>query len=578
MSKISIGYIVVFLFHISLCDLSEKDIRKLMQSLYGENKEITGEYEKDLSVSCNNGIFVGKKKDDVISFKGIPFAKPPIGELRWKNPILAEDNNKIYEAYYFGKAPIQTEWIYIYGSYYPKSEDCLYLNVWVNTKDTSTDKTVLVFIHGGSYGWGAASDPLYDGHNLVQKYPDIILVSIEYRLGIFGFINFSSVQGGENYKTSNNLGLLDQICALKWIQKNIKNFGGDPNKVTVFGQSSGGGSISLLPLIDGTDGLFKRIISQSGPISLTFSPNECERLIKKLLEKSGASKMEDLVSLSEEKLIEINKEISDYDNFPERNGGILPVDLYEAYKSGKGKNIDMLFGSNNDEVRNWINTMGGYTKLINGKFLYIHGLPLLYENDLKKLSEEDKEYVNDFMKLQNGKKVWKITEFYNEVVFRVPINKQAEYHSDAGGNSYVYLWKYPGEDETLGALHGIELSYIFNNLDQTLYTGNKVNVELANEVQDMWVNFAKTGNPSTKKNIWEHYDSNTRKTMILDETIKMEENYKSEQREIIEHLLKYYFNGSYVGLSYNVPQFYKIIAQIGGALAIVSFVLYKLFK
>ena len=152
------------------------------------------------------------------------------------------------------------------------------MNVWVNTKDTSTDKTVLVFIHGGSYGWGAASDPLYDGHNLVQKYPDIILVSIEYRLGIFGFINFSSVQGGENYKTSNNLGLLDQICALKWIQKNIKNFGGDPNKVTVFGQSSGGGSISLLPLIVGTDGLFKRIISQSGSISLTFSPNECERL------------------------------------------------------------------------------------------------------------------------------------------------------------------------------------------------------------------------------------------------------------------------------------------------------------
>ena len=298
MSKLSIRLILLFLFHISLCDLSEQDVRKLMQSLYGENKEITGEYEKDLSVSCNNGIFVGKKKDDVISFKGIPFAKPPIGELRWKDPILAEDNNKIYEAYYFGKAPIQTEWIYIYGSYYPKSEDCLYLNVWVNTKDTSTDKTVMVFIHGGSYGWGAASDPLYDGHNLVQKYPDIILVSIEYRLGIFGFINFSSVQGGENYKSTNNLGLLDQICALKWIQKNIKNFGGDPNKVTVLGQSSGGASMSLLPLINGTDGLFKRIISQSGPISLTFSPNECEKLIKKLLEKSGASKMEDLVSLS----------------------------------------------------------------------------------------------------------------------------------------------------------------------------------------------------------------------------------------------------------------------------------------
>ena len=294
-------YILLLLFFIlSLC--SEEDIRNYMNKLYGENKEITGEYDKFLSVTCNNGIFVGNKKGNVLSFKGIPYAKPPIGNLRWKEPILAEDDNKVYEAYYFGKSPIQHYSLDQLGSYYPQSEDCLYLNVWTNTNDTSTNKAVMIFIHGGGYNSGATSDPLYDGNNLVEKYKDIIIVTIEYRLGILGFINFSSVPGGENYKSTNNLGLLDQICALKWVQKNIKNFGGDPQRVTLFGQSAGASSISLLPLIDGNENLFKRIICESGSFGLTSSTEETKKLTEELLEKSGASKMEDLVALSEEQI------------------------------------------------------------------------------------------------------------------------------------------------------------------------------------------------------------------------------------------------------------------------------------
>ena len=161
-------------------------------------------------------------KNNVLSFKGIPYAKPPIDDLRWKDPILAEDSDKVYEAYYFGESPLQREYKTQYGSYYPKSENCLYLNVWVNTKDSSTNKPVLVFIHGGNYIGGATSSPIFDGHNLIEKYPGIIFVSIDYILGLLGFIDFSIVPGGENYNNTAILGLLDQICALKWIQKNIK--------------------------------------------------------------------------------------------------------------------------------------------------------------------------------------------------------------------------------------------------------------------------------------------------------------------------------------------------------------------
>ena len=143
-----------------------------MQDLYRENKEITVEYDESLAVKCNNGTFVGKEESGVLAFKGVPYAEQPVDELRWKIAEPAADNDGVYEAYYYGKSPIQSEWASEVGSYYEQGEDCLDLNIWTNTKNTSANKTVMVFFHGGSYGWGGTSDPLYDGHNLVEKYDD----------------------------------------------------------------------------------------------------------------------------------------------------------------------------------------------------------------------------------------------------------------------------------------------------------------------------------------------------------------------------------------------------------------------
>ena len=468
----SLSKVIIMLFIIIIpYSLSENKNKKRVQNLYGENKEIEGDYDKNLSVECNNGIFVGLKKNDVLSFKGIPYAKPPIGNLRWKNPILAEDSKKVYQAYYFGKSPVQTEWPSELGSYYPTSENCLTLNVWVNTKNKTEGKTVMVFIHGGSYGWGGTSDPIYDGYNLVNKFSDIILVTVEYRLGLLGFIDFSSVKGGEEYKTSGNLGLLDQICALKWVQKNIKNFGGDPKKVTIFGESAGGGSVSLLPIINGTEGLFKRVIAESGAINLSYSKKEDKLLTENLLKKAKKNNMKDLINISEENLKKMNEDLNEINNFPLRDNINIPEDLYNEYKTGKAKNIDMLLGSNKDEVRYFINEMGYYS-ILSGMFVYEHGIPIVFENTQKILNKEENKLVDKFISLQKGKKIWKITEFYNELIFRIPMNKQAELHSDSGGNTYVYHWKYPGEDKTIGACHAIELSYIFNNLQEKIYTGN----------------------------------------------------------------------------------------------------------
>ena len=563
--RILIPVLLLFLLCLSGCENAEK---KRMLEMYGENHEITGDYDDSLAVKCNNGVFVGLKDGNVISYKGIPYAIPPVGERRWKKPELAPDGDKAYEAYYFGKSPIQSEWGSEVGSYYPCGEDCLTLNVWVNEKGPekeSASKPVMVFFHGGAYGWGATSDPIYDGHNLVDKFDDIILVTVEYRVGMMGFIDFTSVPGGEDFKESGNLGILDQICSLEWIQKNIAEFGGDPGNVTIFGESAGAGSVSLIPVIDEADGLYRRIIAESGSMALTYSKQECQNLTQRLLKDSGCQNMDELMALSEEEITQLNETLNDYNNFPERDNVILPEDLYIEYDCGRADGIDMLIGTNKDETRYWIYEMGYYSPVFPefiGYMMYVHGMPIMYENNLETLDEEEMENVKAFMALQNDKEIWNETEFYNEMLFRVPAMKQAEYHSDNGNPTYTYYWTYPGENKTVGACHAIELSSVFDNLDERLYTGDNVNEELADEVQNMWVNFARTGDPSTDSHTWEQYDTKTRKTMVLGEDIHMEEDIKAEQRELMEPLLDHYFNGCYSQLNLNVPQVYRIINQI----------------
>ena len=533
-----------------------------IRALYGENKMIGGDYDASLAAVCSNGVFVGLADNGVISYKGIPYAEPPVGDLRWKDPVPARDSENVYQAYYYGHSPIQTEWPSEEGSYYPQSEDCLTLNVWSNADGPDEGKTVMVFFHGGSYGWGAASDRMYDGHNLIEKYPDVILVTVEYRLGILGFIDFSSVPGGEEYPTSGNLGLLDQVCALKWVQKNISAFGGDPDNVTIFGESAGAGSVSLIPLIKEADGSYKRVIAESGSVALTYSREECQNLTKLLLEKSGCETMDELTALSEEELISINEDLNDYNNFPERDGIVLPEDPYGAYASGEAAKADMLIGTNADEVRYWIEEMGYYVSGIPGMAIYRHLFPILYENNLRKMTDEEKQCADEFLSLRSGRKIWKLTELYNELLFRIPALKQAELYAANGNAVYNYYWTMPGEYETVGACHAIELTYVFNNPQVTIYNGNVYDHELADTVQDMWVNFARTGDPGTEEITWQAYNSQTRLTMILGEKIRMESDLKAEQRELVEPLLYHYFNGCYSQLDLNVPQVRRLGGQI----------------
>ena len=174
-----------------------RQLKARIRASYGENHEYAGQPDPALTAKCENGAFVGQKEGNTLVFRGIPFALPPTGPRRWKRPEPVQPDDRTFEAYYNGKTPIQTEWPSEPASYYPQGEDCLYLNIWMNADREASGKAVMVFFHGGAYGWGGTADPMYDGKNLIDAHPDIVLVTVEYRLGLMGFVDFSELPGGE---------------------------------------------------------------------------------------------------------------------------------------------------------------------------------------------------------------------------------------------------------------------------------------------------------------------------------------------------------------------------------------------
>ena len=513
----------------------EKNIEKGIDlEEYKENKEIKGNFDESLSVKCNNGIFVGLKCGNVISYKGIPYAEPPIGNLRFQPPKRLPKSEKIFEAYYFGKTSLQSKCDTEKASSYKQGEDCLTLNIWKNLSNTNENKPVMVFIHGGAFGWGGTSDPLYEGHNFINIHDDVILITINYRVNLLGFINLSIFEGGEKYKSSGNLGILDQVCALQWIYENIQNFSGDPNNITIFGESAGGTSVSVLPFVSGTKGLFHRIIAQSGSMQFTSSTEECLKVSKKLMEKLKINNVNDLLNLTEKEMKEIIDNF-EYYNFPERDGIVIPKDLYSALEEYDISGLDFLLGTNKDEYRYWVKDFGGYD-------IYEKELPKLYDKVYSSLEEEDKKNSDEFIKMLKGSELWNKTEFFNEQVFRIPAITQAEKIIKKGGKVYMYYWTFPSSIKYLEACHAIELSHVFNNVKNGIYSGGNYNLELAEKVQKMWVNFAKNGNPSIDGNVWNLYDLNERKTIILGEKIYEEKDLLAEQRKLMSPLFKYYIN------------------------------------
>jgi len=219
---------------------------------------IFADEKKTNVVQLDSGPIIGKVEDGVSIFLGIPYAAPPVGKLRWKPPQKIASWTQLRNSTVFGPSCPQPD----QQDTSKFSEDCLYLNVWTTAKNPDERLPVMVWIHGGAFNFGSGSLPEYDGKNLSKK--GVVVVNINYRLGPFGFLVHPLLSRESAHDTSGNYGLLDQIAALKWVQKNIESFGGDPDRVTIFGQSAGSRSVTLLMISPLSAGLFHRAIAESG--------------------------------------------------------------------------------------------------------------------------------------------------------------------------------------------------------------------------------------------------------------------------------------------------------------------------
>jgi len=487
-----------------------------------ETQKITdGNYDQSSAVKCINGTFVGKKADNIISYKGIPFVgQQPVGNLRWKAPVDVTPDDGVYEAYYYEKAPVQE--VGDPAAEYGTGEDCLYLNVW-KAGDDSKKKPVIVWIYGGAFDVGGATDPMYNCTNLLKENPDVIVVTISYRINVFGFFHMSHLSDGKDYPDAQNLGLLDQLKGLKWVHENIAAFGGDPDNVTIWGESAGAGSCTLLPLIKGSHQYFKRVIAQSGAPAQTRSTEQAIACTNSLMEKLGCKTVADLLKISAEDIMKVWAPILGLYSalgirtMPERDGIYLPFDPWEAYANGAAKDIEFLQGCDKDEMNTFMGALGVDAWNAWAK-----------ERTAEKfaqLTDKEKALVESYLNDIQGESYEPTVNLFSQMMFIAPQIRLSEEHTKSGGKSYTFYYRVESSQPYIKAGHASELPVVFAHPEITEFTGRAYDETFSKTMRKMWIQFAKTGNPSLsaaespdgKAHEWPLYDQKDRQVMVLDE-------------------------------------------------------------
>lgn len=485
-----------------------------------------------------NGMFEGYVEDNVITWRGVPYAKAPVGSLRWKAPQAPDASNETFDAKSFAAMPLQTPREASVPSLMPKDEDCLYLDVYKASDDSTALRPVMVWVHGGTYRSNGTADPEWLVNNLAASNPDVMFVAVGYRLGIMGFIDFSEVPGGDAFPESGNLGLLDVLQAVKWIKQNIASFGGDPNNITLFGQSSGSALVSLLLTMPESQGLFQRAILESGTVSMSMPKSDATQLAQYLLQATGQSDMTGLMALSSSDIQKVLPQLEGALNFPERDGVVLTSgDIYEAFARNSA-GFDVLIGSNADEVRYFMAAIGSVEAF--GAYLATAYQQITDAvSQIPVYGEVLLEAAENFIALaeeRKGESVWAYAEFLNDLLFRGPAIATASAHQ---GNTYMYYWNIPSAVPGFGAYHGSELPYLMNIpnlLVPDLVLDSDAGQAISQTIQRMWIDFAADGVLEGRSN----YTAENRSTIMFSaesELVSEETDPLGDQRELITPLL-----------------------------------------
>ena len=462
--------------------LKKSDIDEANQ----QNRQIHGAFDNNLAVKTKTGIFVGEKEKDTIFFIGIPYAKPPVGELRWKAPEPLPESDDVFEAKHLGASAIQVDYEGSVLKHHRQSEDCLTLNICVGSKKNARKKPVLVIFHHGDFSYGGSADPLLAGENFIKSYPDTIGVSFNYRLGIFGFIDFSEIPGGEAYPDALNLGLLDQIAALHWIKENISAFGGDPEKITVMGFESGAISASLLAASAQAKGLFQKVFTFYGcSLESSETPETSVNLAKKLLQETSTTTMEELMQLSTEQLKEVQQKLS-IDLFaPTRDEKLIPLDICAAYREGAASGIEFIIGIPSNERQVYKSFVGDkkYENFISEELNYtLLYLDAVYPVGAKAVRDYIAEQTATIPELEVKSKVY---EQFNALLTYLCAQKLAK-----GGNKVrILYWDVKPLIENLGSGTVDVVTTFLGNREAAQMYGNVLNQDIAKTLQTLFRKF-----------------------------------------------------------------------------------------
>lgn len=497
------------------------------------------------------GEIEGIDENGISTFRGIPFAKPPIGDLRFRAPERPDKWTGVRDATQAGAAPPQVS-----DSYFPAmspreiDEDCLYLNVWTPAADAG-GRPVMVWIHGGGFLSGAGSLPWYRGNKIAARH-DVVVVSINYRLGALGFMYLNELASPE-LGASTNIGMRDQIAALEWVRENIESFGGDPGNVTIFGESAGGMSVGTLLGTPSAKGLFQKAIMQSGAAHNAMKVEDATVIAERFLELVGIdpSDTAQLRNVEWQKLIDSYEKITVYSLktllgflpfMPVVDGDLLPKAPAEALFDGLSADVPVMVGTNENEMN----------------------LFAIMDTGMAEIDEEglahriERHYAVEGTGRDHARKIWAAYEevsasseaipldLMTDVVFRIPAIRACETQSQHQPRTFQYLFNFKSpaapNGATLDSFHGLEIPFVFGNADEPVAAflmGDDPGIEgLSAAMMEAWTTFARTGSPAAAGlPDWPEYELEKRNVMLLGTKSRVESDPEARRRAVWEGLL-----------------------------------------
>ena len=450
-------------------------------------------------VRTHTGLVEGTVANGIAIYKGVPFAQPPVGPLRWREPQLPKPWSGVKQTNAYAPACEQVSRANpaLGIPALPTSEDCLYLNIWSPAKSSGERLPVMVWIYGGGFTGGATSIPLYDGTNLARK--GVVLVTIAYRLGPFGFLAHPQLTR-ESGRSSGNYGLLDQIAGLKWVQRNIAAFGGDPHRVTIFGESAGGISVSMLAASPLANGLFQGAISESGgSFGSAKSDDEggvnvptletAEHNGATYLKALGATTIAEARKLTAEQVLKGPGTATMGGQFwPNFDGYVLPRDQYLIYSAGAQNDTPVLIGTNADEgaIFPHPRDAASFVKLVRAQYgAYADKILAAYP------AGSDAQAASSASALMRDTAFGWNTWTWGRLQSRTGKSR-----------AYIYYFNHrpPYPDvpffKGIGATHGAELAYVFGNPAEQNMHFTESDQALSEAIMRYWTDFAKRGDPN----------------------------------------------------------------------------------